>query len=173
MPERATCVTCGHIGSPAPPSCVRSTSWAAPPAPWGLGEQNQGPRLDTWIPAGMRGGGGGVGVEEDVRCGQKRAKGEALLQGPLAPRGTSVSIFACTQWASQPEPGLLGSCGNGRTQVCTPSRTRLQHRLRAARCKGYCHLVAKKPRYQEGWESPCAPEGPQKQKWLRLVLILS
>lgn len=41
------------------------------------------------------------------------------------------------------------------------------------RAKEHCHLVAKDPRYHEGRESPCAPKGPQRQKWLRLVLILS
>lgn len=47
--------------------------------------------------------------------------GEELLQGslisliPLVPSGTGASSLGRSQWASQPEPGLLGGSENGKT----------------------------------------------------------
>ena len=49
--------------------------------------------------------------------GWRRIKAKELLQGPLAPRGNSVSILGRSQWASKHQPGLLGNCENGKTQV--------------------------------------------------------
>lgn len=62
-----------------------------------------------------------------------------------------------------------GSCENGKTSPSSCSQSlQTQTSPRMCKSKGHCHLVAQKPRYQEGWERPCAPEGPHSQKWLGL-----
>lgn len=75
-------------------------------AAWGVEEQNLGSQLETWIPA------------ESDRVEKNQRKGTPPRT--TAPRGTNVSILGRSQWASQHQPGLLGSCENGKTQVCTP-----------------------------------------------------
>lgn len=97
----STWVTGGHICSPLPH-----------PAVWSHLLQ----LLGALASAGNVDSSGGWGVREESK--------ERNSSNDHSAQDTSVFTLGHSQWARQPEPGVLGSCENGKTQVCTPSARR-------------------------------------------------
>lgn len=66
-----------------------------------------------------------------------------------------------------------GSCENVNCpSSCSQSLQKQASPTTTCKSRGHCHLVAQKPRHQESWEGPCAPEGPQSWKWRGLNFIM-